>query len=88
MTSMNIITLEVLRRSNGRTLGTGRKASIAGEYPHTFGCHRVYVVPFQQEAQLDRKEQQMHNKATRAALHGNIGRAINLEVTACTIATG
>ena len=35
----------------------------------------------QQEARLERQENRLHNKAVRAALHGNFGRAINLEVS-------
>ena len=34
----------------------------------------------QQEARLERQEQRLHNKAVRAAVHGNIGKAITLEV--------
>ena len=35
----------------------------------------------QQEARLERQEQRLHNKAVRAAVHGNIGRAVHLEVS-------
>lgn len=78
MTCMNI-TIWSSETRNGWTLGTRRKAGIAGKYLSSCSCGLYFSI--QQEAQLERKEQQMHNKATRAALHGNIGRAIHLEVT-------
>ena len=34
----------------------------------------------QQEAKFERQENRLHNQAARAALHGNIGRAVQLEV--------
>lgn len=40
----------------------------------------VFVYFFQQEARLERQEERLHNKAVRAAVHGNVGRAIHLEV--------
>lgn len=40
----------------------------------------MYLVPVQQEARLERQEDRLHNKAVNAALHGNFGKAIQLEV--------
>ena len=34
----------------------------------------------QQEARLERQEDRLHAKAVNAALHGNIGKAVALEV--------
>ncbi len=47
----------------------------AGMYGNLF----VFVV--QQEARLEHQEQRLHDKAVNAALHGNIGKAISLEVS-------
>ena len=37
-------------------------------------------VHMQQEAQLEHQEERLHQKAVNAALHGNFGKAIALEV--------
>jgi len=33
-----------------------------------------------QEVRAERQEARLHNKAVRAAMHGNVGRAISLEM--------
>ncbi len=38
----------------------------------------------QQEARLERQEQRLHGRAVNAALHGNIGKAVALEVSEST----
>ena len=40
-----------------------------------------HLYDLQQEAKFERQEDRLHNKAARAALHGNIGRAVQLEVS-------
>ena len=55
--------------------GVARKFSIA-ESAHSC-CD--WLCP-QQEAKAERKEEQLHARAVNAALHGNIGRAMHLEV--------
>ena len=37
-------------------------------------------VCLQQEARLERQEDRLHQKAVNAALHGNLGKAVALEV--------
>ena len=42
--------------------------------------HDTIVSYLQQEARLERQEERLHAKAVNAALHGNIGKAVALEV--------
>ena len=50
------------------------------ELPTFQGLINKLYIYFQQEARLERKEERMHNRAVNAALHGNIGKAVHLEV--------
>ena len=43
--------------------------------------HDTIVSYLQQEARLERQEERLHAKAVNAALHGNIGKAVALEVS-------
>lgn len=47
-------------------------------------CDHIFP---QHEARLERQEDRLHMKAARAALHGNIGRAVVLEVSNCPVCT-
>ena len=47
-------------------------------------CDHIFP---QHEARLERQEDRLHMKAARAALHGNIGRAVVLEVSNCPVYT-
>jgi len=44
-------------------------------------CLLCVIMFLQQEARLERQEDRLHRKAVRAALHGNIGKAIVMEVS-------
>lgn len=41
----------------------------------------IVDIVLQEERRAERQEDRLHNKAVRAALHGNIGRAVVLEVS-------
>lgn len=44
-----------------------------------FRCaHYLFI---QEEHRLERQEERLHQKAVHAALHGNIGKAVALEVS-------
>ena len=47
-------------------------------------CDHIFP---QHEARLERQEDRLHMKAARVALHGNIGRAVVLEVSNCPVCT-
>lgn len=44
-------------------------------------CLVIVNIVLQEERRAERQEDRLHNKAVRAALHGNIGRAVVLEVS-------